>query len=214
MTPVGGIFFFQLWVTGMATDLVIWDSHPLALGATPLQVYIDGIPQIAKPFAHEKPLSFQEEPKVPSWDNEREEAVAYEGLPPLLPSRTLGNVVFEHVASVWLTRRDDGLAGEQILGEHGVVVVSNGQIVCTGTHVSCSTSSLVYTLVDLANGSLVPGFTSFGSPLGLVEIIQEASTQDGAIFDPLQGESKAIAGGDAAVVRAVDGLQFATRDAL
>ena len=26
--------------------IVIWDSHPLALGATPRQVYIDGIPQL------------------------------------------------------------------------------------------------------------------------------------------------------------------------
>ncbi|KAN0081191.1 hypothetical protein V8E55_008815 [Tylopilus felleus] len=28
------------------SDLAIWDSHPLALGATPVQVFIDGIPQL------------------------------------------------------------------------------------------------------------------------------------------------------------------------
>lgn len=42
-------------------DLVLWDSHPLALGATPLQVFIDGIPQLRKPFSA-KPLSTNLDP--------------------------------------------------------------------------------------------------------------------------------------------------------
>lgn len=31
-------------------DIVLWDSHPLSLGATPLQVYIDGIVQLDQVF--------------------------------------------------------------------------------------------------------------------------------------------------------------------
>lgn len=27
---------------GYDADIVVWDSHPLSIGATPLQVYIDG----------------------------------------------------------------------------------------------------------------------------------------------------------------------------
>ena len=38
--------------------IVIWDSHPLALGATPRQVYIDGIPQLEKPQELNKPSKF------------------------------------------------------------------------------------------------------------------------------------------------------------
>ena len=38
--------------------IVIWDSHPLALGATPRQVYIDGIPQLEKSQELNKPSKF------------------------------------------------------------------------------------------------------------------------------------------------------------
>lgn len=148
----------------------------------------------------------------------------FEGLPPFSSdgedgedgSKRFKNVVFENVASIWITRQEEDIPRERMLGEKGVVVITSGRITCTGTHISCSTSSLLsspstYRLVNLANGSLSPGFTSVGSPLGLVEILQEASTQDGLIINPVTGESK---GGEAAVVKAVDGLQFATRDAL
>ena len=30
--------------TGYDADIVVWDSHPFDIGATPLEVYIDGIP--------------------------------------------------------------------------------------------------------------------------------------------------------------------------
>ena len=44
-------------------DIVIWDSHPLALGATPRQVYIDGIPQLENPQELTKLSKFQTLPK-------------------------------------------------------------------------------------------------------------------------------------------------------
>lgn len=31
---------------GYDADIVVWDAHPLSLGATPLQVFIDGVPQL------------------------------------------------------------------------------------------------------------------------------------------------------------------------
>jgi hypothetical protein len=55
---------------------------------------------------------------------------------------------------------------------------------------------------------------SFGSALGLQEIAGEASTQNGAPLDPLLQAVPSIAGGASALDRAVDGLQFGTRDAL
>ncbi|CAE6466595.1 unnamed protein product [Rhizoctonia solani] len=67
-------------------------------------------------------------------------------------------------------------------------------------------------VVDLAYGSLSPGFISFGAPLGLEEIEAESSTNDGRGLDPLFGEGvPEIAGGDELVIRAVDGLSFAGR---
>jgi hypothetical protein len=39
--------------------------------------------------------------------------------------------------------------------------------------------------VDLEGGSLAPGLTRYGSPSGLSEILNEPSTNDGAVVDPL-----------------------------
>jgi hypothetical protein len=71
--------------------------------------------------------------------------------------------------------------------------------------------------VDLHGGSLAPGLTSYGSPLGLVEIQLEPSTNDGVVLDPLvDGNLPSILGKDTAIVRAsaVDGLQFNGRNTL
>ena len=70
-------------------------------------------------------------------------------------------------------------------------------------------------VVDLKGGSLAPGLTSYGSPLGLVEIRLEPSTNDVTVLDPLvDGNLPSILGKDAAIIRAVDGLQFQGRNTL
>ena len=76
-------------ITSNRADIVLWDSHPLALGATPQQVWIDGIAQLghaspvpppsAPPVLVGPPKqgpAFAEAPPVPTWDAERAEAVA------------------------------------------------------------------------------------------------------------------------------------------
>lgn len=59
-----------------------------------------------------------------------------------------------------------------------------------------------------------PALISVGSPLGLEEIQAESSTKDGEVFDPLSSDNPSIIGGDGSLIRAVDGLQFSSRDAL
>ena len=68
--------------------------------------------------------------------------------------------------------------------------------------------------IDLQGGSIAPGLVSAGSPLGLQEIDQEKSPQDGVVFDPLSSGVPGIVGGSGALIRAADGLLFGTRDAL
>lgn len=205
-------------------DVVIWDSHPLALGATPKQVYIDGIPQIDTPHVHEKPAAFQKVPQTPNFDHEAADTVKYGGLPPLKPSRSVKNVVFVNVQSVWSrVENEEGIeqifdvsTSERTSGNgRTAVVVEDGKIQCIGSMLTCAVGNLVgYEMIDLEGGSLAPGMTSFGAPLGLGEIAGESSTKDGQVFDPLSGSVPSIVGGDGAVIRAADGLQFATRDAL
>ena len=70
-------------------------------------------------------------------------------------------------------------------------------------------------VVDLKGRSLAPGLTSYGSPLSLVEIRLEPSTNDVTVLDPLvDGNLPSILGKDAAIIRAVDGLQFQGRNTL
>lgn len=200
-------------------DVVIWDSHPLALGATPKQVYIDGIAQLESPHVNTKPASSQTAPKVPNFDEEREAVLKYEGLPPLTPAKKAKNVIFENVKSVFY--RDTATASlvqKDYDNNNSVIVVENGEIFCAGSRADCLTreihSSSSYEIVDLEGGVLAPSLITFGSELGMSEIAAESSTQDGSIPDPLRENTPSIAGGDGLVIQAVDGLVYSTRNAL
>ncbi|THH28657.1 hypothetical protein EUX98_g5540 [Antrodiella citrinella] len=201
---------------GYDADVVLWDSHPLTLGATPQQVWIDGIPQLE---GHNTPLKsshLQESPKTPNFDDEAELTLEYDGLPPLEPKQAEnGFVVFTNFTSVYM--RNTGRIEEisSSLTADDVVVVHEGKMLCRGPSAQCAqiTSAGNAMHIDLQGGSISPGLLSFGSPLGLQEIQGEASTADGPIYDPIFGDVPSILG-RAPIVRAVDGLQYSTRHAL
>ncbi|KAF8584419.1 carbohydrate esterase family 9 protein [Ramaria rubella] len=210
-------------------DLVIWDSHPLSLGATPAQVYIDGIAQLTAPHVSLKPSTFQQLPETPDFDTEAQEAVKFEGLPPLQPKERgdkNGDVVFKNVKAVWEV--EDREVVEKFNVDEGeplcTVLVRAGKIECVqrqGTEVGCiphrTEGNAQPEIIDLAGGALTPGLATYGAPVGTVEIRLEPSTNDGAVFDPLRGDLPALLAGDGAapmMVRAVDGLQFEGRTTL
>ncbi|KLO16031.1 composite domain of metallo-dependent hydrolase [Schizopora paradoxa] len=173
---------------GLDADVVVWDSHPLALGATPKQVYIDGLPQIhaatrdgsfgtsgvarddAPPYVVEKPASFQVEPRAPNWDKEVADAVKWEGLPPIAPSSSSSEetlqeaqmVVFTNVSSVSLRVAPEfGMMSAEFEGGEGVVVVKNGQVLCADDSEKCRNyASLDNDKVSYAN--LMGGSVSKG----------------------------------------------------
>jgi hypothetical protein len=199
---------------------VIWDSHPLALGATPSQVFIDGIPQLGSPHVVHKPASFQKTPRVPVFDKEASEAVKYEGLPPLGPRKlTTETTIFTNVKSLYISTAE--AVHEAFSAQNGtafgIVVTRNGSMVCSGAYQSCLTPTAWadpdVTIIDLDGGSISPGFVSFGSPLGLQHIEEEPSTNDGVVYDPFVRAIPKILGGNP-IVYALDGLLFGSRDAL
>lgn len=182
-------------------------------------MFIDGIPQLTDAYVTRKPDVFQHTPEVPNYDKEAKAAIEYEGLPPLEPKRAKSQVVlFTNVRSTFA--RMNGVVEEAFSAQAtdglGVVVVKNGQVTCSGTRSACVTPSLQVEaeVIDLNGGSVAPGLTTFGSPLGLVEIEAEPSTYDGFVYDPLLRDVPALLGDKAALVRAVDGLQFGGRSAL
>ncbi|KAJ7731100.1 carbohydrate esterase family 9 protein [Mycena maculata] len=201
-------------IEGFDADIILWDSHPLALGAAPKQVFIDGIAQIATPYTSVKPKFSQKVPATPDFEREIADAIKYEGLPPLEPKKAESDVVvFNNVGGVFLKDQSTRSVNEVFTSAsaEGVVVVEKGRLVCSG---DCATdlsrSDAVH--IDLEGGSITPGLVSYGSPLGLSHISGEASTNDGPVFDPLSGNVPEIV--DGSIIKAADGLLFATRDAL
>lgn len=67
-------------------------------------------------------------------------------------------------------------------------------------------------MIDLKGGSISPAFVSYGSALGLTEIIMEPTTGDGLVYDPFQHSPVSLL--DGVEARAADGLIFGTRDSM
>lgn len=149
---------------------------------------------------------------MPNFDREAEEAVKYEGLPPLEPHQK-DAVIFLNVSRVF------GFS-ERLVSEGHSVLVQSGVIKCIGLELDCleegrkrDISHDGIEVIDLEGGELAPGLTSFGSPLGLVEIRLEPSTNDGSVYDAFSSGYPMILGNDT-IIRAVDGLAFGGRNTL
>lgn len=149
---------------GYDADVVVWDSDPLSVGATPVQVWIDGTSQWEDPVELKKPVTA---PLVPDQAlNKTNEETAQ-----------LKDVLFTGVAKVLLPGHDEVTSSEGTFN----VAVSGGKLTCVGTceaelHSATTAGTKV---VHLKNGYLTDSFTAFGSTIGLNEIDAEASTDDG-----------------------------------
>jgi hypothetical protein len=158
-----GIFIvisaFILFDHEIDLDIVLWDSHPLALGATPKQVFIDGIAQITTPHVNPKPTSFQTVPKTPDFSQGAKDALKYGGLPPLVPKRSKSDlVIFTNVSSVFV-KQGDGIREAFStfgVGGSGNVVVEKGKIICMGVTSTCAVTKHDSNSqhVDLEGGSI------------------------------------------------------------
>jgi hypothetical protein len=203
------------------------------LGATPVNVWIDGVLEV--PVVVEKGGSrdrvpvgkgkedpgWQEVPEVPSWDEERQRAVEWEGLPPLGGTRARDTVVFANVSELWVRHPEHGIIQQFNAGfkkfdpKDQVVVVDSGKVTCVGPSDSCAGfMSSNSERTNLRGGVISPGLTSFGSVLGLQEIEYEASTGPGKPYDALVQDVPGIVGDIGGVERASDALLFQTRNAL
>ena len=215
---------------GADADIVLWDSHPLRLGATPVKVWIDGILQIPVPSKTDgeenhvevrngKGDEWRQLPDTPNWDKERKVALRWDGLPPLEGKISSTKVVFINVKEVWKRSRNGDIErafSSESFGAHqvklGAVIVEEGRLTCIGVH--CSDNSGNATEIDLHGGTISPGLMSYGSPLGLEEIASELSTSDGESYDAFRTNVPKILDDVGGVVRAMDALMFSTRNAL
>ena len=149
---------------GFDADVVVWDSDPLSVGATPAQVWIDGTPQFDDPIELGKPVS---EPLKPNVELEDIQQTVSEH----------EDVVFSGVSKIFLPGHEQNLDSDT----GSTVVVRKGSITCAGIcrEETAATAEQSVTAVTLRNGYLAQPLTAFGSSLGLAEIQGEAVTQDG-----------------------------------
>jgi hypothetical protein len=187
---------------GYDADIVLWDSHPLALGATPIQVLIDGIPIFDEKTAEGKLSSPPVNQQVPPQREFNEkEALSYGDEK---PKKVQGDFIATGIEKAFLR----GVEGNRILelsGKGLTMVVRDGSIVCLST--SCQSeieaaSQAGVTKRHLRNGYVLPGLTALSPALGLSEIDAEQSTRDGTVDssrDPSDVRS---------VIYAKDGITF------
>ncbi|KAJ3382619.1 hypothetical protein HDU84_004192 [Entophlyctis sp. JEL0112] len=156
---------------GYDADIVVWDRPPLELGAHPLRVVIDGSVVFSLPWVA---------PPHSSKVDEKSE-VAFD-----LSERSLKTDVYT-VTNITKIFADEN----KILA--GSITVESGKIACIG--VNCPLKGEIF---NARQGVVIPGLISTMVPVGLQEIGQEPSTQDGA-----GGTADAIAG----FVLAKDGIR-------
>ncbi|WFD19702.1 hypothetical protein MCAP1_001938 [Malassezia caprae] len=198
---------------GMDADVVLWDRHPLHLGATPTAVFVDGRPEfdVLHPSgpapSGSKP---QQAPSVAQFQDEiarvlnASDAIADQralAFPTAL--QRVPDMVLHNISRAYL--REEGRIREQN-GTGLVLVFAQGQVRCVGDE-SCLASAPAHAHHKHVQGGVVlPGLVSYGATLGLSDIPSEASASNGK--DPAESPA------EQSVSRAVDGLVFGGHDLL
>ncbi|SPO29208.1 uncharacterized protein UTRI_06157 [Ustilago trichophora] len=227
---------------GWDADLVLWNTHPLRMGATPVEVVIDGVPQLG-PHApvpspdlphgeaeiqHEPSQAAPPAPKAGNFSTEIEEVkksyteiIAFEKLAfPSAKEPTPNCTVFTNVGQRFFHKSGSKsrISSTSFTSGNGRIVVAGGKVLCSGESCPssvCPSGSSV-NIIDAHGGVVLPGLTSFGSNLGLTDIVAEAETSDGYTLDPVNSANPALSTAEYLrswpMARAVDGLQWGGHD--
>ncbi|KAF7731838.1 hypothetical protein EC973_007669 [Apophysomyces ossiformis] len=177
---------------GYDADIVIWDRSPLEIGASPLQVFVDGIPLL-----EDRPISAAVEKKKKSATIQSLSSTQlkdYEGARDFV-LKNVGKIILDNTA-----------IGNE---DSNMVVVRDGKILCSGRECASSTDAAFLSgkqmpEIDVNGGYVIPGLIAAGSTLGLVEIPSEEATSDGTVSPSSSYDANAI-------VEAIDGIKLGTR---
>ncbi|PYH83291.1 hypothetical protein BO82DRAFT_431036 [Aspergillus uvarum CBS 121591] len=158
---------------GYDADLVVWDSHPLSNGATPLQVYIDGRATLNSTIDQLK--SVQTTLSAPS---SRPQPIHTERTSVCdQASRADANLIITGITKALIPDLHP-----QSNTDNLTLVLSGGRIACLGPATECLSNAVDdSTAIHLQNGHILPGLTAVTAGLGLQDIIMESSTGDGIV---------------------------------
>lgn len=171
---------------GFDADLVLWDRHPLQLGATPVAVYVDGVSQLGKAHASGgEALKTKDAPPSANYTHELQrvrnesDAIALERVHAFPePVSEASTVVFRNVSRMF-QRVNDSIHVLNFVSD-GTLVYANGRVTCADIYPVCQDQIPPHARsVHLHGGTVLPGLTSYGSTLGLSDIPSESSTSNG-----------------------------------
>ena len=203
---------------GHDADVVLWDRHPLQLGATARQVIVDGVPQLED--TGQSGASDTAAPKSADYDDEiRRVATSTDEIASLqtraYPSvvARADSVVMHNVSSIYRRLRDRIVLDSF---EDGVAVYARGISVCIGESMHCAHAiPQEAEHIDLGGGTITPGVIAYSSTatLGMADIPSERTASDGKLPSPpsetaIDPEKL----GARIVPRAADGLSWGGHD--
>ncbi|CAG8628867.1 5910_t:CDS:10, partial [Cetraspora pellucida] len=178
---------------GYDADVVVWDSYPLDLGATPLEVYIDGIPQFNTSSCV---LGNDSSKQIPSKSMPKSNFTRVPA-----KSQLTSSIVLKNVAKIYVDKNHIIDTTSSTQGDISVIV-KDGIVECIGINCTEPDHISSYEVIDLNGGYILPGFIAVTPSLGLSEIDMEPSTTDGivtAVSNPNDAEK---------IIYAIDGLRL------
>ena len=174
---------------GYDADVVVWDAHPLSVVANPLQVYVDGVPQLAPEKVKESMGAAFTENKAapPPREPTMRVQVGMEAREALCTnSQESANMVVTGISKAVLKRYPQLQSGINAAGDGKLtLVIDDGEVACLSDQGSCQAAATnvltkkQVTTLNMTDGYLVPGLVALTFGLGLAEIPTEPLTADG-----------------------------------
>ncbi|GAQ45731.1 hypothetical protein AtubIFM55763_004841 [Aspergillus tubingensis] len=156
---------------GYDADIVIWDSHPLQVGATAVEVFIDGRALLQKGDTAEESLAagFDDLQRVP------------ETRPVVDVDQRINVCSKPRLVFTGIQKALIGSPHLDQVAEDLVLVLEDNKVSCLGAKQTCIRGEDDgVTEVALKNGYITPGLIAFGNDLGIQAISSEESTGDGS----------------------------------
>jgi imidazolonepropionase-like amidohydrolase len=207
---------------GYDADIAVWNDHPLSLGATPLQVFIDGRPQLDQDKVKESTgETFTSKHLVMVGDAPRVRYEADTADRESICSRASKKdriFVIKGIKKAFVSNHPHQAADVAKLpaGTTIQLVIAGGSIVCLDSDESCDqkVESMLKTetpgeivKIQLNDGHVTPGLTALSAGLGIREIATLDDTGDGEPKNQKLDDPESVAFAKYGIW--LDGKQFA-----